>query len=412
MEKINKLYKVIISQSNLYYLFLVDIIIKGLNLLLIIYFAKKMTIDNFGKLSLLMTFFTYFLIVIEFGTSHLALRDFVNLKKKEKEVFLINVFTLKFLLTLITVCIFIIMFYNENISILIYFSLLLFLSSFANDWYFKSLYKNSLLFKSYLFGIIGYSYLLFIDSYLISDYFIIRNMFIGISIIFILYYIFQDMSMSFQKISINYMLDIIKKAYPIFISTIAVTIYYNSDVIMLDYFKTVYEVGIYSAYYKFVFIFLTIKSVIIGYLTSKLSYHFKNKNFKTFFSTIEKIILYVFIIVSLLLIIIYSQQDIIINVLFGNKYIINNSHELLFILFFTIIVTYLYLLFPSVQIIIGNQKIFMYYTIIASLINISANFYLISKYSFIGAAYSTLISEIFLFFIFSYKYFSLRKQYV
>jgi len=69
----------------------------------------------------------------------------------------------------------------------------------------------------------------------------------------------------------------------------------------------------------------------------------------------------------------------------------------------------MYLLLPTIQIIIGNQKRFMFFTLYASIINVACNFYFIPLYGFVGASYSTLVSEIILFVLFLNSYLKFKK---
>jgi len=397
--------------SSFLYLLSTDVIIKGLNLVLIVYFARNLSVDDFGTLSLLVTYYTYFLVFIEFGTSHLALKEIVNLNHDKRIEFITNVIVLKIFLSTISVFIFNILFFDKlDIEILVTFSTLLILSSFISDWYFKSLYKNKLLFKSYFYGLIGYLYLFLPYQLSIDDYFLIRLLILGTTVLFIVYFLIKDDNLDFRFFSLKFIrTEIIKKSFPIFISTIAVTIYYNSDVIMLSIYRNSFEVGIYSAYYKFVFIFLTFKAVIVGYVTPKLSYKYKNKEYNTLKLFVKKITKYAFLFIVLITIIIFTFYKSIIDNIFGEKYIVQGSEHLLLVLLLTILITYMYLLLPTIQIIIGNQKRFMFFTLYASIINVACNFYFIPLYGFVGASYSTLVSEIILFVLFLNSYLKFKK---
>lgn len=397
--------------SNFLYLLFTDMFIKGLNLALIIYFARKLSIDDFGVLSLLATYYTYFLVFIEFGTSHFALREIVNLDANKRKELITNIITLKIFLSTISVFIFNILFFNKlEIGILVTFSIILILSSFISDWYFKSLYKNNLLFKSYFYGLTGYLYIFLIVELSIQDYFLIRVLSLAITLLFIVYFLIRDSNLDFRFFSLKFIKnDIIKISFPLFISTVAVTIYYNSDVIMLSIYKNSFAVGIYSAYYKFVFVFLTFKAVIVGYITPKLSYQYKNKQYTTLRLFVRKITSYALLFVVLSSIVIFAFYEIIIDDTFGVKYIVQGSEHLLFVLLLTVLITYLYLLLPSIQIIIGNQKKFMYFTLFAAIINVLCNLYFIPLYGFVGASYSTLISEIVLLILFINSYIKFQK---
>jgi O-antigen/teichoic acid export membrane protein len=397
--------------SSFLYLLSTDMMIKGLNLFLIIYFARHLSIIDFGLLSLLLTYFTYFLVMIEFGTSHLALKEIINLNEYKKSEFITNTIFLKFLLSFISILLFNVLFFNKlSMSILLSFSILLVLSSFISDWYFKSLYKNNLLFKSYFYALIGYVYIFLISNESIFDYFFVRILLLSISIGFMIYFLVKDSMINYRLISLEFIkIKILKNSFPLFISTVAVTIYYNIDVIMLNIYKGSYDVGIYSAYYKFVFVFLTFKAVIVGYMTSKLSYMYANKKYENLINLVKKITIYVFVCVAFCLIIIFNFYEVIIHNSFGDKYLVEGSQHLLVVLLLTVLITYLYLILPTIQIIIGNQKNFMYFTLYAATINILSNLYFIPLYGFVGAAYSTLISEILLLMLFLNSYMKFKK---
>ncbi len=200
--------------------------------------------------------------------------------------------------------------------------------------------------------------------------------------------------------SLSYCISLLKQSLPLFISTLAVTIYYNSDVIMLNLFTTVYDVGIYSAYYKIVFVFLTLKAVIIGYFTSSFSQLYKMGKIEKLTKKIFILTRYILSITLLILIVIFFNYTNIITLTFGEKYLVEGSQELLLILLTTVFITYLYLFIPTYHIIAQQQTKFMYFTLIGSISNVLLNFILIPKYGYIGASLSTLGSEIALLIIF------------
>lgn len=211
-------------------------------------------------------------------------------------------------------------------------------------------------------------------------------------------------SRQFIKISLGYEKDLFKwifnTTWPLGIVFIVNNLFFKLDTLMLFVIKGSYAVGIYSVSYKI----LEVTAFIAGYFTSALKPTIAkgiNEKDNGLPNIISKSILVLCLLVAPISVasIAYSKE--IIELLSNKDFIIGYASLILLSLSLPFI--YLDALLGEILIANDSRKIMIRIAILVLLFNFIANLIIIPRYSFIGAAATTLASEILLFII-NYTY--------
>ena len=186
---------------------------------------------------------------------------------------------------------------------------------------------------------------------------------------------------------------LLKKVWPLAVVFILSAIYFRIDMMMLEVMKGEKAVGIYSASYKLIeFLSIIPGTVTIAALPGLTADYSANiEGFRaSFFKTLTVLgiggaaiglFLYLFSkqVVLLLYGPLFSDSVFSLNILSG-------------VIFFLFVNGYL----AYVTIATNNDKAVALIIVISTILNVLLNFYLIPRYSHVGAALSTLISEVFM----------------
>lgn len=193
------------------------------------------------------------------------------------------------------------------------------------------------------------------------------------------------------KFNFTYLLQSIRFGFPIIFSSIGFLVFSMSDIYMLNALSTKSEVGMYSFGYKIAnFINLIfIQSLGISYLPSL--YKAENKEGNSVFYS-KMLLFYVILISIIVFLFILSYK-------FALNFIIYNDLYSLGLIIVPIISLSFIIKgmnnFTNVGILIKNKtNNFIIPSFVTAIVNIFLNFFLIPIYGFIGAAISTLISQI------------------
>ncbi|MGN1362871.1 MAG: flippase [Methanobrevibacter sp.] len=196
--------------------------------------------------------------------------------------------------------------------------------------------------------------------------------------------------------SIDFSKKILKAALPFGLISIFYSIYFTIDVTMLQYLSTNVAVGLYNAAYKVISILTTFYAVYPQVIFPVMSKLFKDSNELLRFSY-EKSIKYLLLIILPICagIIVYAEP--LMAVIYGKGYI--GTGAIVTVLTFSI--PFLFVNGAStVALNSSNNEILVTKTYAcAAVINIILNLILIPKYSYFGAAFATVISEIIITFI-------------
>lgn len=188
----------------------------------------------------------------------------------------------------------------------------------------------------------------------------------------------------------------LKPVLILFSSTIASQIYVNSDTVMLGFLKNDYEVGIYAAATKVYNLVRTVLASFVTVLSPRMVYLYSKED-KTGYTQWMKMCLEGFfaVIVACAVGVFCVSEEIII-LLSGEKFMeaVSSLQILAVALIFSLLGSFM----ANEALLVGKQeKKILLATSMGAAINIAANFFMIPVYGHLGAAITTLISEIIVF---------------
>jgi len=363
--------------------------------------VKKLSVEEFKDYNLFLGVVIYIVGFIDLGISNFFYRESITKKQYYFFNILLNLKIFMYFLIIIGYILFFNIFnFETNLFIFVYVFLSVkkdilekFLRSKSKFNYIAYANIISVIFQLFFIILLYIFNKLFFENILIV---LILNL---LFYIFINYFFFKKINKNFNlKISLKYFiysLIYVKKhfiyIFPWIIIFLSNLIFSRLDIFMLNYFHLSYGVAEYSSSYnlyeKMEFFLLTISMVFYNYFAN-------NKDLKTFSKILEIITL----ISLFFVIIVLLFSNIIIDVIIGSKYIRAKELFILMILgtYFkfhtTFFVNWLYLY--------KKEKIVTIGIFLTLLINYILNYIFIPYYGDMGAAYTTLISDVFNFLIF------------
>lgn len=185
---------------------------------------------------------------------------------------------------------------------------------------------------------------------------------------------------------------ILKESWPLAVSSILVLIYFKGDTIILSLLKPSEDVGIYNVAYRILENILFFPAMFVGLVMPLLSNYFVldiNKFKSVFQKTFDFLV-----VVGIPLAVggIYLAPHIM-SIISGSGF--EQSSEPFQVLMFAMIFIFFGSLFGNAIIAIHKQKEVMYVYGAAAVFNILGNLYFIRKFSYLGSAWMTAATEIF-----------------
>ncbi len=376
--------------------------------------ANYLDPQEFGLFSYAHTFVTLFGVLASLGMDVNIVKFLID-NHKEKYGVLLLALMLKIFVALLTIGLVIIIAIiahdRTQVSDLIALFSLLILFQALNifEFYFQS--QEQIKFAS-IASIIGLSIGLIAKMFFIYfDYgiwpivltFTLEFLCIGIINIWFFYRLKNTLSISMMRL--EWMSPLLKKSWPLLFSAISITLYMKIDQIMLLHIAGEYEVGIYAAALKLSegwnFISIAISTAVFPLMIRYSQNHTQLDILTTkFFTLVIFIALFIALVFTF-----YSEQ--IISLLYKNEY--QDAAIVLQILIWSLVFSF-YGTMRSKWIIIHNLQIFsLYYVLLGITVNIILNYMLIPLFDSIGAAISTLLSQIFVALIFPLLFRKTRK---
>ena len=379
-----------------------------LSFLLTIILARYLGVEGYGKLSFAMAFVGFFVIFSNLGLGVYTVKE-VSSNKKLTGAFLGIGLVLNVILAFIIGALMMgasnMLHVNNEFLHAIYFIGLSYIFSQVGSFlhsFFRAhenmfyVFIMELAHKITLFILCVSCVFLKLDFiYIAGAYFIAGMVYLIVSLIFV--FKFFRMKISSQ---VGDYIDMLKKSFPYGLGAIVLIVYFNADIMMLSFFKNKEVVGIYSAAYKLFMGLGIFSSIYLGAVFPVLSRLFKNspKGLKKAYDKTFKLLLIIGIPLSLGGIVL-------------SKKIIFFIYDLPFLSAFVpfsiltsiIGITFLNAFFGNFLAAIGKVKNSLKFFSIACFINIVLNLIFIPKLGYVGAAFSTVVSEA-LFFILAFNF--------
>ncbi|MDD3006600.1 MAG: flippase [Candidatus Pacebacteria bacterium] len=221
--------------------------------------------------------------------------------------------------------------------------------------------------------------------------FIISTVFWGALLNFIIV-IFYARQLVKIRLSLDWELwgDMLRRAFPLAVSAVLVLIYFKLDTIFLSVMKDSSAVGIYSLAYKIMENLIFFPSMLVG-LTMPLMSRSAFTDRTQFKSIMQRTLDFLLVAIVPIVLGIFAVSDKLIMLLSKPEF--RDAAPVLNILIVALAFIFLGALFSNVIIALKRQKSLAYIYLCGAIFNVVANFIVIPRYSYFGAAFSTLVTE-------------------
>lgn len=386
--------------KNVSFTLIAEIVSKVLSFITIIVIARVLGESGLGVYSYIFSFGFFFIIFSNFGIRRYIAREIARDKSKNKRYF-DNGITLKISLSIILIIINFIIAYFISLdkSVLISSVLAMIILSLEGidldlhnvfTAYEELKYRSIMILLERSFScIIGIIVLLILKN---LHLFLLVFLVSRVIIILIEY---KVISKRYFRLGLswdfNFWFFLIKKSLSFWFTRLFEVIYTRTDVLMLTYLTTFEIVGQYSAASKIIeaLIFIPAAITITIYPTMSRIFSDSKKVLKIIF---EKSFHYVLTLALPIAVLIYSFSGFIINTMYGEVF--SDSIIILKIFAWSGFLTFLISILGISLNAINKQKIFSISVGLAAFTNIILNLILIKKYQHVGAAISTLITQL------------------
>lgn len=222
--------------------------------------------------------------------------------------------------------------------------------------------------------------------------FIISLLFVSIMGLFIVNKFIKIINVFKSRFDSRLLLDVVKYSWPLSLALILHTILSWFDSLILGYFKSISEVGIYNLALSIAGLISLpsfVGSSVLLPVFSELHEKKDNKNMNTIYSTAFK---WLSILSLPILFVLISYPTSVLKIIGGTDFTIGNI--VLIILSLGFIISTVVIPSTIVLLAVGKVKFLLMNTIIAVIINMVLNLLLIPKYGMIGAAISFFVTAL------------------
>jgi len=354
-----------------------------------------------GYYNTVITYLSFFIVIADFGLFTVAVREIAKFPEKRRRI-LANTFSIRLWSSIIVtiLAIFIAGFTNypneikRGVMIAALFPIFNLTGSIYDVLFQVKLQMQKVVIAeaiSKIFAIVGV-YLAVI--YNLGFYAIIATVSLAALINFLTKLLVSKKELPFKlEHNKEMIIDIIKMSAPFGIVFIVNNIYFKIDTLILFYYKGAVDVGIYAVAYRVLETTLFAGSYLSSSLKPLLSVSIREDKEKVRGTLSQAITFLLFMSLAIAVICFTFSKEIIL-LLSNSEFVIGKNA--LIILGFVGIFIYISGLFGEIMIAMDKRATLLKTSLFILVFNIGLNIYLIPKYSFIGAAYSTLVSEIIL----------------
>jgi O-antigen/teichoic acid export membrane protein len=404
--------------SDAFLVFVIGILANVIGYFIRMILSRQLTLQEFGIFYSVFTFILFFSMFRDFGLSQslskfipqfLVRREFGKLKYSIKFVFLVNLIVSSIILVI-----------------------LLFLSDFLSVNYFKNELAKPLLIILGIYFVLHSIYTVFISIFIgfqksklysldlfLVNLFVFLGLFIfsslgvfspavsyllativGIIIYSFLLFRFINFIKNKERISGRLKFDLLKYGFPLMFATIGFMIIAQLDTLILIYFRTIEEVGIYNVVLPTAMLLITLGSSLALAMLPLISEVWSSKKYNEAKNLIKNVYQKAFILIVPAGFVLLSFSEFILDVLFGSKFIVGSTAlKVLSIggIFFSFAVVNNNILAAT-----GNPKKVTITILVAALINLILNFALIPYYGIVGSALATTFSYLFVLILSTY----------
>ncbi|MFA6392129.1 MAG: flippase [Patescibacteria group bacterium] len=184
---------------------------------------------------------------------------------------------------------------------------------------------------------------------------------------------------------------IIKEAYPIALAILFNLVYFKADILILSLLKSQSDVGIYGAPFKILEVLVTFPAMFAGLAVPVLTQAFTAMDYERFRRVLSKSFDFLVMVALPMIVGTIFIAEPVIDLIAGADFV--ESGQVLQILIVTTGIIFIGNLFGNAVVVVNRQKeILKYYMAIAA-ISVGGCLLLIPRYSYIGAAWMTVVSQ-------------------
>ncbi|MFA4817783.1 MAG: flippase [Parcubacteria group bacterium] len=356
--------------------------------------------DGFGNYATVLAFLSFFASLADLGLYHISTREISRPGADEKRI-MGNIFTLRVIsaLGILIVAPIVVLFFDYprevKEGIMIAAASFLFSSGYQvlNGVFQKNLAMDRVAIGELAGKIIQVATVILAVKFQLSFDWIIASLLFNMIASFIIVFLWSRKYLRFSfQFDFSYWKKFLKESLPIGIGSVIVFAYFKMDTILLSILKTSEDVGIYNAAYKVLENISFFPAMIIGLVlpiisntifTDKAKFRdISNKTFKVF----------VILVVPLIVGTLFLSKGII-HLIGGGQF--GQSAAVLQILVFALAAIFFGNFFNNILIAGNLQKKLMGIWLVAAIGNVGFNLALIPKFSYMGAAYISTATEIF-----------------
>jgi polysaccharide transporter, PST family len=391
--------------KNFIALVILQVINFGLPLILIPFIVQKIGLEKYGVYVTVQSLTIVFIVIVEYGFNYSATKEIstnINNPEKFSEIFS-RIIWAKLILGVISFCILLITiftipaFKEHSTANLLSFSCVI--GSIATPiWFFQGIQKMQYITYVSTFGRILYFFVVIFYVKIPSDYIFIQ-MFYGLSLIISgligFWFIYRKYKLHFVRISLKAIYKELQSGWLVFISTFSLASYTQFNAIFLSIFWGDLVVGIYGLAEKII----TVARHIVGIFSQAIYPHLCKLSVS---EGLEKVVHYLrktsllFLLVMLLgCSVAFLISDWLITLAAGTPQ--PESATILKILCIIPIIIMGYLPLTQILMVYEIKKVYFGVTLVAFILNILLNLTITYLFADIGAAFSFIITELFVF---------------
>ncbi len=352
---------------------------------------------TFGKYGFISSFYFFFITLLDLGISVVAIREIA--KERDRAANLLSSFVtfklfISILLSFLAVAVANIFPFPADLRLIlsVYSPILIFIALGSIQVIFEADLRYEYIALSGLFWRIS-SLLLIILTVRLN----LGLVFIVISFLFaegvkcVIFYLSSRrfINIKFPLIDIRLWLELVRNAFPVFVTSLLITSIRNIDVMMLTKMKGFAEVGLYLAPYRLCDMSLSIPIALMSSVFPLMSKFYRQDH-----GVFKKIYQETFDMLSicgiLLTVLVLIFADKLIILLFGPGFA--RSAEAFRILIFSTLLVYLAIGSGSLLVAVDKQRANMWFYLFGAPLNIVLNLILIPRFGFIGAAISNVMA--------------------
>lgn len=392
MNTIQKIAKNFFSLSS------AEVISRLFSFFTIIYLAMILGAENFGKIGFAQAIVAYFMIITNIGLTTLGTREIARNKDKIKH-YTDAILTIRLILSFVTFLLLVLftifIHKTEEVKYLIIsFGLSLFTYAFLIEWVFQGIERMEYVGISMILDKLFYFFLifLFIKN---SQHILFIPCFWLIGTIFGSGFLMVVFIKKFGRINLVFDFglyrELLKRALPMGAAFILIQIYFNLDTIFLGFMKTDREVGWYTAAYKIILMLIMLNKFYFISIFPIISRYYKEsiEKLSILLSYSAKLAVYLSLPMAVGGMVLARS----IMFLFYTKEYAGGVVSFQ-ILIWSVSASFICMVYSDSLIACDRQKEFMYGVAVGAVCNTILNFLLIPGFSLVGAAISTVISEL------------------